>query len=187
MTRQIDLFLYFCDLTKFSSEIFILCLALNFLREITSVRFFRLSNNKKIKAVKTKLEKIYCDDLGSLTGDRSENISRLALLRSALCISKDRYLIRSARRSAEAEAVGDLLASLPKVWVWKIHCVQSHLGDFSDPSLHCCKSIRKHCQIKMSALEQLKKSTLVVADTGDFEAIAKFKPQVTFRFLSNNR
>jgi len=29
----------------------------------------------------------------------------------------------------------------------------------------------------MSALEQLKKSTLVVADTGDFEAIAKFKPQ----------
>merc|ERR1712241_1462131 len=66
---------------------------------------------------------------------------------------------------------------LPKVWVWKIHCVQSHLEDFSDPSLHCCKSIRKHCKIKMSALEQLKKSTLVVADTGDFEAIAKFKPQ----------
>lgn len=29
----------------------------------------------------------------------------------------------------------------------------------------------------MSSLETLKKYTTVVADTGDFEAIAKFKPQ----------
>ena len=137
----------FFSVLNFRSFITLPLLSFEFLREITGVQFFRLNNKrfKKIKAVVTKLEKIYCDDLGSLTGDRSENISRLALLRSALCISKDRYLIRSARRSAEAEAVGDLLASLPKVWVWKIHCVQSHLEDFSDPSLHCCKSIRKHC------------------------------------------
>merc|ERR1712226_1806274 len=44
--------------------------------------------------------------------------------------------------------------------------------------LHCCKSIRKHCYTRiMSSLEQLKKNTLVVADTGDFEAIKKFGPQ----------
>jgi transaldolase len=39
---------------------------------------------------------------------------------------------------------------------------------------------------KMTSLEQLKASgTLVVADTGDFEAIAKFKPRFgldLFRF-----
>ena len=33
----------------------------------------------------------------------------------------------------------------------------------------------------MSSLEQLKKNTLVVADTGDFEAIKKFGPQVTLK------
>ena len=43
----------------------------------------------------------------------------------------------------------------------------------------------------MSSLEQLKKNTLVVADTGDFEAIKKFGPQVTFKsrqiFFFKNR
>ena len=63
------------------------------------VRIFCLNNKKtKIKAVTTKLKigkkKSFFDDLGSLTGDRSENISRLApkercnVVRSG--ISKDR-------------------------------------------------------------------------------------------------
>ncbi len=32
---------------------------------------------------------------------------------------------------------------------------------------------------KMSSLESLKKLTTVVADTGDFEAMKRFKPQVS--------
>ena len=38
--------------------------------------------------------------------------------------------------------------------------------------------------INMSALEQLKTYTKVVADTGDFEAIDKFKPEVCIFFIS---
>ena len=88
--------LFFNDFFQYFSVVY---LSLNFFVK-SLVRIFCLNNKKtKIKAVTTKLKigkkkKLYFDDLGSLTGDRSENISRLApkercnVIRSG--ISKDR-------------------------------------------------------------------------------------------------
>ena len=72
--------LFFNDFFQYFSVVY---LSLNFFVK-SLVRIFCLNNKKtKIKAVTTKLKigkkkKSFFDDLGSLTGDRSENISRLA-------------------------------------------------------------------------------------------------------------